>query len=90
MGILTDLGSVFSRLEQVIGTLDAVLLESNYDPAMLASGSYPAFLKQRIAGFSEPVSRCLSPAATTQVTYWKCNGSESNVGLRLRNCYAVA
>jgi phosphoribosyl 1,2-cyclic phosphodiesterase len=50
LGILTDLGHVFSRLQKVIGTLDAVLLASNYDPAMLASGPYPAFLKQRIAG----------------------------------------
>jgi phosphoribosyl 1,2-cyclic phosphodiesterase len=50
LGILTDLGYVFSRLQQVIGTLDAVLLESNYDPAMLAGGPHPAFLKQRIAG----------------------------------------
>ena len=31
-------------------TLDAVFLESNYDPDMLANGPYPAFLKQRIKG----------------------------------------
>jgi phosphoribosyl 1,2-cyclic phosphodiesterase len=50
LGILTDLGHVFSGLDKVIGSLDAVLIESNYDPAMLASGPYPAFLKQRIRG----------------------------------------
>jgi phosphoribosyl 1,2-cyclic phosphodiesterase len=37
-------------LEGVVGSLDAVLLESNYDPDMLANGSYPDFLKQRIEG----------------------------------------
>ena len=50
LGILTDLGHVFSDLEGVIGSLDAVLLESNYDPDMLANGPYPEFLKERIEG----------------------------------------
>jgi phosphoribosyl 1,2-cyclic phosphodiesterase len=50
LGVLTDLGHVFAGLEDVIGSLDAVLLESNYDPDMLDDGPYPAFLKQRIKG----------------------------------------
>ncbi len=50
LGILTDLGHVFDDLENVIGTLDAVLLESNYDPDMLAGGRYPEWLKKRIKG----------------------------------------
>jgi phosphoribosyl 1,2-cyclic phosphodiesterase len=50
LGILTDLGHVFDDLAAIIGSLDAVLLESNYDPEMLANGSYPYWLKQRIEG----------------------------------------
>jgi phosphoribosyl 1,2-cyclic phosphodiesterase len=50
LGILTDLGHIFGELESIIRSLDAVLLESNYDPDMLADGPYPAFLKARIAG----------------------------------------
>jgi phosphoribosyl 1,2-cyclic phosphodiesterase len=50
LGILTDLGHVFSDLKDVIGSLDAVLLESNYDPDMLVNGPYPEFLKERIEG----------------------------------------
>jgi phosphoribosyl 1,2-cyclic phosphodiesterase len=50
LGILTDLGHVFSGLDDLIASLNAVLLESNYDPEMLANGSYPAWLKRRIAG----------------------------------------
>ena len=50
LGVLTDLGHVFRDLEGVIGSLDAVLLESNYDPQMLADGPYPEFLKERIEG----------------------------------------
>lgn len=50
IGIMTDLGHAFDGLCQVIETLDAVFLESNYDPEMLACGPYPAFLKRRIEG----------------------------------------
>jgi len=49
-GLLTDLGHVFSGLPELIGTLDAVLIESNYDDAMLRDGPYPQRLKDRIAG----------------------------------------
>jgi phosphoribosyl 1,2-cyclic phosphodiesterase len=50
LGILTDLGHVFSGLGAVARSLDAVLLESNFDPHMLAGGPYPEFLKRRIRG----------------------------------------
>lgn len=50
LGILTDLGHVFDRLTPLIQSLDAVVLESNYDPVMLARGTYPEPLKQRIRG----------------------------------------
>ncbi len=50
LGILTDLGHVFSGLGDLIASLDAVVLESNYDPEMLANGPYPEFLKRRIEG----------------------------------------
>jgi len=50
LGILTDLGYVFEELPAVISSLDAVFIESNYDPRMLARGPYPEFLKRRILG----------------------------------------
>lgn len=50
LGILTDLGHVFDRLGSVVGTLDAVVIESNHDSEMLANGPYPEPLKQRIRG----------------------------------------
>ncbi|TWU21055.1 putative metallo-hydrolase YycJ [Novipirellula galeiformis] len=49
-GILTDIGHVDCDLEHVVGTLDAMILESNYDPAMLHDGPYPEHLKDRIRG----------------------------------------
>ncbi len=50
LGIMTDLGHVFQGLTHLVSSLDAVFLESNYDPDMLATGPYPAYLKQRIKG----------------------------------------
>jgi phosphoribosyl 1,2-cyclic phosphodiesterase len=48
LGIMTDLGSQFLGLTEIITTLDAVYLESNYDPEMLENSEYPEDLKQRI------------------------------------------
>ena len=53
-----------STLQPLIASLDAVLLESNYDPRMLAAGDYPAWLKQRIAG---PHGHISNPEATELV-----------------------
>lgn len=50
VGVLTDLGHVFGGLADLVAGLDAVVLESNYDPDMLASGPYPEFLQTRIRG----------------------------------------
>ena len=50
LGILTDLGHVFAGLDRLVQSLDAVLIESNYDPRMLARGSYPPAVKDRIKG----------------------------------------
>ncbi|HLA86166.1 MAG TPA: MBL fold metallo-hydrolase [Thermoguttaceae bacterium] len=50
VGILTDLGHVFKGLSDVLRSLDAVLIESNYDPDLLRDGSYPPSLQERIRG----------------------------------------
>jgi len=56
LGILTDLGHVFPGLGEAVRELDALLIESNYDPEMLDRGPYPGFLKQRIRGPSGHIS----------------------------------
>jgi phosphoribosyl 1,2-cyclic phosphodiesterase len=50
IGIFTDIGCVTDDMHQTIAKLDAVFVESNYDPEMLRNGYYPAFLKRRISG----------------------------------------
>lgn len=50
LGLLTDLGHPFAGLAEILTTLDAAYLESNYDVEMLANGSYPLELQARIRG----------------------------------------
>jgi len=50
LGIFTDLGHVFCGLDDLLMSVDAAYLESNYDVAMLLDGPYPYFLKKRISG----------------------------------------
>jgi len=77
-GLLTDLGHVFSGLQKVIGTLDAVLIESNYDDAMLRNGPYPQRLKDRISGkrghISNKDSAELLDGCNAGQLQWACLG----------------
>jgi len=50
LGIFTDLGHPFDELLRVLEEVDAAFLESNYDSALLDSGSYPFHLRARIRG----------------------------------------
>lgn len=50
VGILTDLGHAFEGLREVLQSLDAVVIESNYCSQMLETGPYPERLKRRIRG----------------------------------------
>ena len=76
LGILTDLGHVFDGLNSVLESLDAVLIESNYDAEMLADGSYPEFLKRRIRGpgghLSNVEAAGLLDAAAGGRLQWAC------------------
>jgi phosphoribosyl 1,2-cyclic phosphodiesterase len=50
LGLLTDLGSHTPHVLQTYRTLDALLLECNHDPGMLARGPYPPALQARVGG----------------------------------------
>ncbi len=50
IAVVTDLGHSTPYLEQVLGGVHGLVLESNHDEQMLASGPYPARLKRRVAG----------------------------------------
>ncbi len=50
MGLLTDLGSITPHVTEQYQHCDALMLECNHCPQMLAMGPYPASLKHRVAG----------------------------------------
>ncbi len=50
LGHATDLGHLGRGLVDAFRRCHAVLVESNYDPAMLRDGPYPWSLKERILG----------------------------------------
>ncbi|HQR75358.1 MAG TPA: MBL fold metallo-hydrolase [Burkholderiaceae bacterium] len=49
-GLLTDVGECSDSIIDALSGLHALILECNHDADLLRNGSYPAFLKQRIAG----------------------------------------
>ena len=85
VGILTDLGHVFDGLRDVLLSLDAVVIESNYDPQMLMQGSYPEPLKRRIRGRRGHLSNNESADLISKVAMFRrlkwaclCHLSEEN------------
>lgn len=75
LGLLTDLGQVTDYVIQNIYKCDALVLESNHDPQMLAKSAYPAFLKKRVAGsFGH-----LSNAAAIEVLHEVLHGGLQHV-----------
>lgn len=78
LGVLTDLGHIFSELQDLIASLDAVILESNYDPKMLANGPYPWHTQQRIKGpaghLSNQEAATLLAQCADRRLQWACLG----------------
>ena len=50
LGLLTDLGTITPHVEEHFAGCDALVLEANHDPQMLAQGPYPPSLKRRVGG----------------------------------------
>jgi phosphoribosyl 1,2-cyclic phosphodiesterase len=50
LGVLTDVGATTAHIESMLSGLEALVIECNHDETMLAQGTYPAVVKQRIAG----------------------------------------
>ena len=49
-GVLTDLGHATAHVLEQLSRCDALLLECNHAPELLAVSSYPPFLKRRVGG----------------------------------------
>jgi len=50
LGILTDTGAVTPHLAEAFADCDALVVECNHDPELLAAGPYPPALRERVGG----------------------------------------
>ena len=50
LGVLTDVGTTTTHIEESLSDCDALVLEANHDLDMLRDGPYPHSLKLRVAG----------------------------------------
>ncbi len=82
--IMTDVGIVTDEMKEKIREANYLVIEANYDEAMLESGPYPAYLKKRIASSSGHLSnadcaKALAENATGKLRkVWLCHLSEEN------------
>jgi phosphoribosyl 1,2-cyclic phosphodiesterase len=62
IGLLTDTGRLTPHIIDCLDGCDALLLECNHDPELLAGGPYPAALKQRVGGLLGHLSNAQAAA----------------------------
>lgn len=87
LGWATDLGRVPARLLERFRDLDAVAIESNYDPARQAASDRPAFLKHRITGGTGHLANEQALAAVDRIAAASPEGLDRVVLLHLsREC----
>jgi len=82
--LMTDMGRITEEMAGFISKAKNLVIEANYDEAMLENGPYPAHLKRRIAGgrghcsnleTANALAKHLSPV-TERI--WLCHLSEEN------------
>jgi len=82
--IMTDVGRVTDEALELASKADTVVIESNYDPEMLANGPYPPDLQQRIRGGNGHISNPECADAIRKFAHdglksiFLCHLSESN------------
>lgn len=81
---LTDIGHITETAAQYIHQANYLIMEANYDEAMLQMGPYPQYLKVRIAGpnghmSNREISDFLANHFPPQLKYlWLCHLSKDN------------
>ncbi len=76
MAVATDLGCISPRVDFYMRQADSIVIEANYDPHMLATGSYPEYLKARIAADNGHLDNNVPAAFISEI-----------ISPRLRNLY---
>jgi len=82
--IVTDVGHITETVRGHVGKANHLVIEANYDEEMLMSGTYPAFLKERVSSKSGHLSNrdaaeFLATNYTTALkNIWLCHLSRDN------------
>ena len=82
--IVTDVGYITEKIRSYVCKANHLVIEANYDEEMLASGTYPAFLKERVSSKSGHLSNrdaaeFLATSYTTDLkNIWLCHLSRDN------------
>lgn len=82
--LATDVGAITPEIEANIRTANHIVFEANYDDAMLWSGRYPQYLKERITSGSGHISNKLAAAFLAKIynanvkNIWLCHLSQDN------------
>lgn len=83
--LITDVGHFTEEMPEIVHSATHLVIESNFDAAMLASGRYPKRLQERISGGNGHISNALTaeflaanldPQRIRHV--WLCHLSEEN------------
>ncbi|WP_374338477.1 MBL fold metallo-hydrolase [Leeia sp.] len=82
LGVLTDLGSLTPHVVHCLTGVDALVLECNYEPDLLARGRYPARLQQRIRG---PLGHLANQQAAELLTQLDCSRLQHLLAAHLSN-----
>lgn len=82
--LMTDAGHVTDEMKRYIGESDYLVIEANHDIEMLSGGTYPQYLKERVAGENGHLSNrdcgyALAENATPRLRHvWLCHLSQEN------------
>lgn len=82
--LATDIGHLTSEIRKFAQQAKYLVIEANYDAEMLRSGTYPAFLKERVAGHwghisNDETAQFLGEIYHTNLKHvWLCHLSKEN------------
>jgi phosphoribosyl 1,2-cyclic phosphodiesterase len=68
-GVLTDLGHATAHVLAHLAGCNALLLECNHDPELLAQSTYPPFLKRRVGGAYGHLSNAAAAAISSAISH---------------------
>lgn len=82
--LMTDCGKITEEMQAFIAQAENLVIEANYDEAMLMTGPYPLYLKQRIqsgrghSSNSETATALMAALSPAIKHIWLCHLSEEN------------